>query len=171
MVIEKVPLPAKSQLHNIQQGAYYADAFRYLTNTPNASPLAIWLRQMQNLPSWVIRLMELRNKLAFLFGIENTQTIHHTPAFSHTQNYQVGDSIGFFKLEFLSDNEAVLIDADKHLTVRISIYKSGANSNQVTISSHVIVHNLSGKLYMLFVAPLHRKIVPASIRKVERLAS
>lgn len=168
MQINKVEVPQNSRLNSSTNTVFYSDAFSYTTQAHDTSVLAIWLWQMESLPIWVKQLMQLRNKLAFLFGIQNTQSISKTNITKPINELTVGDRVGFFVLEYLDEQEAVLVDKDTHLTVKISIYKPTKYSNEITISSQVIVHNMRGRIYMFFVAPMHRLIVPASIRRAEK---
>jgi hypothetical protein len=39
-----------------------------------------------------------------------------------TEQYQVGDQVVIFTLLFISENEIILGDIDKHLTVNVSIH-------------------------------------------------
>ncbi|MEH6534724.1 MAG: DUF2867 domain-containing protein, partial [Photobacterium frigidiphilum] len=81
--------------------------------------------------------------------------------------YQIGDRVGIFTLLSISDNEVILGDADKHLDVKVSVYKESKEGNLIAISTVVHVHNLLGKVYMSIVTPVHKLIVPSSITRAE----
>ena len=67
---------------------------------------------------------------------------------------------------YLSDEEIILADSDKHLNVEVSVYKV---RSQIAVSTVAHSHNALGRFYRLFVTPLHKRIVPASMRQA-RLA-
>ncbi|MGC9494121.1 DUF2867 domain-containing protein, partial [Vibrio genomosp. F10] len=95
---------------------------------------------------------------------------HSTPS----DHYKVGDMIGIFKLVSNSDYEVVLEDCDKHLDVRISFLidpdGNGKNSDEAVVHATTVVHinNAFGKVYMFFVAPVHKLIVPSSLKQLAR---
>jgi hypothetical protein len=122
---------------------------------------------MATVPRWVNFLMATRNKVVSAFGLKNLGPIGAIDSKKRAEDYQVGDAVGIFTLAFISEKEIILSDSDKHLDVSVSVYKENKNSSFITISTLVQVHNLLGKVYMLFVAPVHKKIVPATIRGAE----
>lgn len=111
--------------------------------------------------------MALRNKIVSVCGLKNLGQIDDVENEKHASAYQAGDMVGIFTLLSVSDEEIILCDSDKHLDVQISVYKEKHQSDIVTISTVVHTHNLLGKVYMLFVTPAHKMIVPATIRRAE----
>jgi hypothetical protein len=51
--------------------------------------------------------------------------------------------------------------------VQVSIYRDIEEPNLISMSTVVNVHNVFGKVYMLFVKPMHKIIVPNSIIQAE----
>lgn len=49
--------------------------------------------------------------------------------------YRVGDRVGIFTLLFLSDNEIIQGDSDKHLDVKVSVFKEKNHSVLIVPSS------------------------------------
>ena len=80
-------------------------------------------------------------------------------------NISVGESIGIFRLHSNSDTEIVLEDSDKHLDVRVS-FLLDVIGDKITVHATTVVHvhNMFGKVYMFFVAPVHKLIVPSSLK-------
>ncbi len=75
--------------------------------------------------------------------------------------------MGIFSVLFLSDKEVILGESDKHLDVKLSLYKENDDkSNTVSISTVVHIHNILGRLYMSFIIPLHKLIAPAMLKKL-----
>ena len=165
--IKKCRVPKSSHIARFLPLSYYSDAFTFVSRKKDRTALEIWLDQVDTIPQWVNYLMGLRNRLVSLFGLKNLGHIGDIEPTKAASEYKVGDMVGIFELSYLSDNEVILLDSDKHLDVKVSIFKDSADLGQITVSSVVHVHNMLGRLYMLFVAPIHRVIVPATIRRAE----
>jgi hypothetical protein len=112
--------------------------------------------------------MASRNKIVSMLGLKSVGHLGDIDLNKSINDYQVGDRVGIFTLLFLSDNEVILGDSDKHLDVSVSVYTQADKTHLVSISTVVHVHNFLGKLYMLFVEPMHKLIVPSSIKRAER---
>jgi hypothetical protein len=84
--------------------------------------------------------------------------------------YQPGDRVGIFTLIATTPDEVLLGDKDKHLEVTLSVLRlpvDAQGQRMVAVSTVVQVHNWLGHLYMLPVAPIHRRIVPAVLAKMQ----
>jgi hypothetical protein len=160
-------VPSKSQLSNQLNDAYFYDSHQFSTRFTDRKALEIWLAHANSAPAWINALMTIRNKTVSLLGLKDLGQLADKANEKSADAYQVGDRVGIFTILFISDNEVVLGDSDKHLDVKLSVYKTSNNSDNVTISTVVHVHNLLGKVYMLFVEPMHKLIVPATIKRAE----
>lgn len=79
--------------------------------------------------------------------------------------YRVGDQVGIFSIVSLSDNELLVEDCDKHLNVRLSfLIVPDGDTMTLHATTVVDVKNTFGKVYMFFVAPVHKLIVPTSLK-------
>ena len=164
--VTKVSIPKQSEISKALREVYYQDCYQFISPIKKRNALQIWLDHASKLPAWVNLLMNLRNRVVSLLGLKNLGAIGDIEKSKAIEDYQVGDKVGIFTLIFISDNEVILEDSDKHLDVKISILKE-SNNELIHISSVVHVHNFLGKIYMLFVAPIHRIIVPSSIIRAE----
>jgi hypothetical protein len=167
--VEKSSIPQASTIAKQLSGAYYFDCYSFHTEQPDRKALKIWLDHAAKMPKWVNLLMAWRNKIVSLMGLKN---IGHLGDFDNKKplnEYKVGDRVGIFTLLFLHDNEIILGDSDKHLDVKVSVFKKSSESELISMSTVVHVHNFSGKLYMLFVKPMHKLIVPSSIKRAESI--
>jgi Protein of unknown function (DUF2867) len=54
---------------------------------------------------------------------------------------------------------------DKHLDVRVSVFKDGRSAPSYVVSTVVHVHNLLGHLYMVPVGRIHPLVVRAMMRR------
>jgi Protein of unknown function (DUF2867) len=108
--------------------------------------------------------MHLRNRIVALLGLKNLGALDEVKS---GNSYRVGDRVGIFTLLYSSEAEVVLGDLDKHLEVRLSVLKTQASdgTSQLAVSTAVHEHNTLGRIYMLFVGPIHKLIVPAVLRR------
>jgi len=160
-------IPTDSQIARVKDSAYFFDAYAFKTKSSHLTSLEIWLSHMSTVPTWINILMRTRNKMVSMLGLKDLGALGDINPNKAISDYQVGDKIGIFTLKYISDDEIILMDYDKHLDVFLSVYKVSQDSQSITISTVVHVHNWLGKVYMLVVAPLHKIIVPASIKRAE----
>lgn len=145
--------------------SYFHDSYELCVEPTAQSALALYLDVVAQTPEWVNRLMSLRNHIVGLVGLKN---LGHLGAVSRTKRaseYRVGDRVGIFSILYLSDEEVILGDSDKHLHVQVSVCKLNDPHSAVVVSTVVHIHNVLGRIYMFFVAPVHRLIVPASLAR------
>ncbi len=163
-VAEKVQVPVGSLLTPSLEDAYFYDAYQSENLKPDRSPLQIWLDVVTQPFPWIERAMTVRNKVVSLFDLKQGDVAGLSKTKPAT-DYKVGDRVGIFQIYSLSDNEVVMGEDDKHLDVRLSLFKS-ADGKQATISTVVHVNNLLGRIYMLFVTPPHRVIAKHMTGKI-----
>ncbi|EPJ44999.1 MAG: hypothetical protein OFPI_38280 [Osedax symbiont Rs2] len=156
--VEKIPTPVDSNIYAMSAGAYYVDSHRVATKYLGRSSLQIWLGHLSKTPAWINFFMLLRNKLVCKLGLKDLGDLRISDKIS--QQYQIGDRVGIFTLLSVNDTEVILGDNDKHLEVKISLYKDNSCGESIVISAVVHTHNVYGKIYMLFVTPVHKLIVP-----------
>ena len=81
--------------------------------------------------------------------------------------------VGIFKIYSTSQTEIVLGEDDKHLNFRLSVLCDGQPSptgtGHLTVSTVVHCHNRLGRLYIRLIAPFHRLVVQASLRRAARV--
>jgi hypothetical protein len=81
--------------------------------------------------------------------------------------------IGIFKVYGKSETEIVLGEDDKHLDFRLSVLRtpdlSPTLGGQLTVSTVVHCHNLLGRAYIFVIAPFHRLVVKASLRRAAHI--
>ena len=104
-----------------------------------------------------------------MFGLKHLGGLQDAAMDIEPDNLKVGDRLGIFTLVSNIDNEIVLEDSDKHLDVRVS-FLLDPQREKVTVHATTVVHvhNWWGKAYMFFVAPVHKIIVPSSLKTLEQ---
>jgi hypothetical protein len=159
--------PAGSQASLRLAGAYYHDCYRIDSPDDGASALELYLHVVRQTPGWVNCLMAMRNWLVGLVGLKDLGHLGELDGARPAADYRVGDRVGIFSLLYLSPDEVLLGDSDKHLDVVLSVCKSPQGA--VSVSTVVHVHNWLGRLYMLPVTPLHKVIVRSMLKRTASL--
>ncbi len=160
-------IPAQSNVYQYVHNAYFADGFSSLTQYENQSALEVYLALIQKTPAWVNKLMSLRNMVVAKFGLKSEGYLTDINPEKLSSDYKVGDKVGIFTLSVIEHNEVVFQDTDKHLKARISLFiEPSGNTATITLNTVVHVHNLLGRVYMFFVGPVHKVIVPAILKKL-----
>ena len=160
--ISAIEVPVTSDIAKQLQGAYFFDSYEMPLEHGGRSALEIYLGAIRKTPAWVNFLMSIRNRVVLFFGLKNLGHLAELSKSKAASDYRVGDRIGIFSLLSVSDNEIIMGDADKHLEVKVSICKlSRGNKESVAATTVVHIHNLLGRVYMLFVVPIHKLVVPA----------
>ena len=160
--ITSIPVPPATRISSEIPGSDFHDCYVLPLAHEGRSALEIFLQTMARSPRWVEAMMGLRNRIVGLFGLKNLGHLGALPPHKETAEYRIGDRVGIFTLLSMSDDEVILGDDDKHLDVKVSLCKVMRDDHEaVAVTTVVHIHNLLGRVYMLFVAPMHRIIAPA----------
>lgn len=160
-------VPVYSEIAHRLEGATFYDCYDVAVADPDASALTHYLRMVAKTPAWVNTLMTLRNRTVAWFGLKHLGHLGDVDAAKPVNAYAVGDRVGIFSIRYLTGDEVILGDTDKHLGVELSVCKTMAHArDHIAVTTVVRNHNALGKIYMGFVAPVHRKIVPAMLRRL-----
>jgi len=166
MAITATVIPQQSEIARRLPGADFHDCYTMDTQPNQLSALEAYLKVAAITPGWVNRAMALRNRIVKLVGLKDLGLLNAIDPAKPASAYQVGDRVGIFSIRYLSEQEVILGDADRHLRVELSVCKT---QHAVAVSTVVHIHNTLGRIYMFFVAPAHRRIVPATLRKASFL--
>ena len=163
-LVKQVDLPSQSAVVTAFKSVNLADAFSIqLPSDASVNPdvLARFIFSVQ--PYWIAALTNVRDAVVAGFGLK---TAKHLATLSSDATAK---RIGIFKVYGTSDTEVVLGEDDKHLDFRVSILftpDSPPNiGKQLTLSTVVHCHNLLGRIYLSVIAPFHRQVVKASLRR------
>ncbi|MES2048790.1 MAG: DUF2867 domain-containing protein [Pseudomonadota bacterium] len=158
-------IPASCEIALSLSGAHFYDCYHTPIESDAPSALEIYLAIVKKTPTWMNAMMALRNRVVSLVGLKNLGhlgEVKDKPASA----YRVGDRVGIFSLRYLSESEIILGDSDKHLNVCVSVCKqTSGKQHTVALSTVVHIHNTLGRVYMFFVAPVHKIIAPAVLAK------
>ncbi len=123
--------------------------------------MQVWALVMADPLPLLAQAFALRDAISARFGVARIGGFGGPP-----QNaVKVGDYLDFFLIEGLSDQMMTLTARDRHLDVMVCIQTFHQHLN---ITTSVITHNLFGRIYMLPVAPAHRLILWAMLRRLKR---
>lgn len=149
--------------------ASFADSFSVTLPNRQQSAFEIYTALMKSTPQWVNRMMIWRNRIVAHLGLKNLGSMSELHADMDEASCKPGDRIGIFTLVKLTPNEVLAEDCDKHLNVRLSFLQV-PHGEHVTLHVTTVVHvkNWLGRVYMLPVAPMHKLIVPASLKALQR---
>ena len=165
--ITPIGVPPSSRISHELQGAYFFDSYEMPLAHDGRSALDIYLKIITRMPSWINVLMTMRNRFVAVLGLKNLGLLGEFNHAKASSAYCVGDRVGIFSLLSISDDEIILGDSDKHLDAKVSVCKLARDGRQsVAVTTVVHTHNRLGRLYMLFVAPVHRRVVPASLMRI-----
>lgn len=157
--------PAGSRIALRLAGAHFKDAWCIHTAETGERALAYFLAAVARTPRWIEWCMQARNRAGQLVGLKDLGTLSQIDPQRPASAYQPGERVGVFTVVENNADEALIGDSDKHLNVVLSIHRAPVAGRQdqvaITITTVVHVRNLLGHLYMLPVAPMHRRIAPA----------
>ncbi|MCE2572471.1 DUF2867 domain-containing protein [Motilimonas eburnea] len=165
-------IPSQSQLFDYAKGAYFADSFTREISYQGQTALDIYLEVASQTPAWIAFLMELRNRIVATLGLKHLGRLQDAALPEAGVQPRVGERLGIFSLISISDSEIVLEDNDKHLVVRVS-FMIDVKGDIATVHANTVVHvhNVWGKVYMFFVAPVHKLIVPSSLQTLGQVGA
>ena len=164
----QVALPAHSGVSGVYPAVHLADAFAIALppgSTLDPEVLARFIFTQQ--PAWIGKLTKLRDLIVAGFGLKTTREL------ARLENSAKAQRVGIFKIYSTSKNEIVVGEDDKHLDFRLSVLCSdepaSTSAGQLTLSTVVHCHNLLGHAYLFVIAPFHRVVVKASLRRAAQV--
>ena len=165
--VTPVSLPQESGIANVYSSVNLADAYSIelpAGASTNPEQLARFIFS-QHAP-WVSGLMAVRDTLVAGFGLK---TARHLKSIGMEGK---ASHVGIFKIYSRSQTEIVLGEDDKHLDFRLSVLCTGrtlpTDKRHLIVSTVVHCHNRLGRNYIRLIAPFHRLIVQACIRRAAR---
>jgi hypothetical protein len=162
MLVKPVALPAQSAVATVYESTNLADAFAIqLPLGTSSDPEVLWRFLISQQPSWIGWLTTVRDAIVACFGLKTAKHLATLEANA--------DRIGIFKVYSKGETEIVLGEDDKHLDFRLSVLRTPGLSpslgGQLTVSTVVHCNKLLGRAYLLVIAPFHRQVVTASLRR------
>jgi Protein of unknown function (DUF2867) len=161
--VKQVPTPDDSLLAQVAAGADYEDTFLLRVPQGSFSDVDALARACLRFPGWIQRMMRLRNALVAPFGLKTGRDVPRLV--EQPEHFAAGDRAGIFQIRARNAHELLMGEDDRHLDFRFSLLLREAGDFQdVFATTTVHFHNLWGRLYFLFVAPIHRQVIPSMLR-------
>jgi hypothetical protein len=135
-----------------------------LTLTAPLTAIEAWNRIMQSPLPLLGLAFRIRDAISARFGVRRIGGFSGQP---RTQP-QVGQMLDFFRVERATPQMLTLTGRDRHLDVMTCVT---SRDGRLAITASVVTHNWFGRAYMLPVAPAHRLIVWAMLRRLARQMS
>lgn len=156
--------PAQVETLGPQAALYYYDSQSVTLPAP-ITPLQAWQRIMARPLPGLGLAFAIRDAISARFGVARIGGFTGRAV----QSVAPGDRLDFFLVEGISDHHLTLTARDRHLDVMVCVTASPpvAGQQSLAITASVITHNWFGRAYMLPVAPAHRLIVRAMLRRLQ----
>ena len=164
LLVTSTELPPHSAIADVYKSVDLKDAFS-IQLPPGASsdPDVLARFLLANQPAWIGVLTNIRDAMVSLVGLKTARQLMRLPRDTDAERLK------FFRVYSKSKTEIVLGEDDKHLDFRLSFLCSTATDSQVdrtlTASTVVHCHNLLGRWYLSAIAPFHRVVVKATLRR------
>lgn len=167
-VVAPVPVPAHSRVARRYAWVDLADAYEIrmpIDASSDPEQLARFLFSHQ--APWLAPLMALRDLLVAGFGIKTSRALERSDPPGSARR------IGLFRIYERAEDEIVLGEDDVHLDFRVSVLRRvraepDGPAAFLIASTVVHCHNRLGRLYLWFIAPFHRQVVQAGLRRSAR---
>lgn len=162
-----IPIPLDARVNGFYAITQLADA--YAINLPADAvmePEVLARFMFESQPAWAKQLMQLRDVVVSVFGLKTAKQLTARLANGSEKR------IAIFKIYESSAREVFLGEDDSHLNFRISVQVRPATASstpQLTVATVVHCHNLLGRTYITLIAPFHRTIVQAALRRAAKL--
>jgi hypothetical protein len=161
-----IDFPAASRIAAVYPHPDLADAWAIrLPPDATADPERLASHLFATSPTWVAVLMRIRDAIVMAFGLKTSWSLLSANTPSTTPR------IGLFRIYSRHPDEIVLGEDDRHLDFRLSVLRTvaaSASGASLVVATTVQCHNLLGRTYIGIVAPFHRVIVRATLRRAAR---
>ncbi|VXB50307.1 DUF2867 domain-containing protein [Massilia sp. 9I] len=154
--VEVLP-PSQSGVTGLYEPVHLADAFAIaLPAHASRDPETLARFIVSHQPAWIDRLTSLRDMIVACFGLKTARQL------AQLASREQAERVGIFRIYSRSENEIVLGEDDSHLDFRVSFL---CGPQELTVTTVVHCHNLLGRTYLFVIAPFHRLVVKASLRR------
>jgi Protein of unknown function (DUF2867) len=158
-----IQIPSDARVNGFYATTQLADAYAISLPTDTVMEPEVLVRFMfESQPVWAKQLMQLRDVVVSVFGLKTAKQLSAPSADGSEKR------IAIFKIYESSAHEVLVGEDDSHLNFRISAQirpATATSAPQFIVSSVVHCNNLLGRTYITVIAPFHRAIVKAAMRR------
>jgi hypothetical protein len=163
-----VALPSQSGITRVYNSVHLADAFAIRLPSGASHDVDVLARFIfAHQPSWIGALLRVRDLIVACFGLKTAKDLAKLGSDAKAER------VGIFRIYSTNQTEIVLGEDDSHLDFRVSVLCSHGPGPEasplLTVSTVVHCHNLLGRIYIFVIAPFHRMVVKASLRRAARV--
>jgi hypothetical protein len=150
-------IPSGSALSgDLIRNVYFHDSYRAPLTRAELGIVEIYAAILGHAPLMLKLLLIVRNAIVRPFGLKAPPASDIMRGGFKT-GHAVGDTIGRWRIFFISDDEIIAGGDDKHQDFRVSVLRQrNADTASVVVTTICTVHNAFGKIYLFFVIPFHR---------------
>jgi hypothetical protein len=151
--------PGSALGRDLIENAYFHDSYFAPLARPELGIVDIYTAILGHTPLTLKLLLIARNAIVRPFGLK-APTAAEIMRSGFRTGHAVGDTIGRWRIFFISEDEIIAGADDKHQDFRVSVLRARhLETAGVVMTTICTVHNLFGKLYLFFVVPFHRYAV------------
>lgn len=167
-LVTPVPMPDEATVGCTYESVNLADSYSIqLPRGTSTDPELLARFLFSHQPAWIGGLLKMRDALVAGLGLKTSR--HLESLGEHDQ----ASRLGIFKIYDRSSREIVLGEDDKHLDFRLSLLcakpVATLEERSLILTSVVHCHNRLGRAYIFLIAPFHRMVVQASLRRAARV--
>lgn len=164
--VQASELAAESRLHAFWAPGDFLDCYSVDIGRGQVPIEKIAQRIFIGLPAWINALLALRDLGVTLFGLKTTAALPKENTIRPA--IEVGETINFFRVRSLAENEIILGEDDRHLDFKIAVRRDGDDNSRISLATWVHAHNLLGRAYLRLILPFHVLIVNARLAALAR---
>jgi len=161
-----VPLPSNSVLAPLYAGADLLDAYAiHLPAGASDDPEVLARVAFERQAAWIRALTWVRDTVMATVGVKSSREIGAAAA---ARGLPV---IGYFPVLSKSAREMVVGGDDRHLDFRVAVLvrEDAQGRRELVVVTVVHCHNRLGRTYLAVIAPFHRTILRANLRRTARM--
>ncbi|HAT30116.1 MAG TPA: DUF2867 domain-containing protein [Janthinobacterium sp.] len=164
-LVDKVELPRDASIAGLYPGNNLADAFAVRLPADVAlEPEALARFLFDGQPRWIDCLLRVRDCMVAVFGLKTARQLRDAARQAPAQQ------VGIFKIYSRAAREIVLGEDDKHLDFRIALLcREEPQGTLLVVCTVVHCHNRLGRAYIALIAPFHRMVVRATLRRAAQV--
>jgi hypothetical protein len=164
-----IKIPSDARAYGFYSTTQLADSYTIsLPADAVSDPEALARFMFESQPIWAKKLMQLRDAIVSIFGLKTAKQLVESTAPTVDASQRVEKRIAIFKIYESNAQEVFLGEDDSHLDFRISVQvrpASPTSASQFVVSTVVQCNNLLGRAYITVIAPFHRAIVKAAMKR------
>ena len=164
--VRKTDLAMDSQLHEFVREGDFLDCYSVELEQADPPLQEVAQHLLTDMPCWTRSLLAIRDLAVSPFGLKATSSLP-TDAMVR-ESVAIGESINFFQVHGIDENEIILGEDDSHLDFRIAVRRDRDRPSRISLATWVRTHNPLGVVYLRSITAFHILIVNSSLARLAR---